>query len=422
MAKSSSQAKYILYARKSTESEDRQVLSIDSQISELKALAEREGLTIVCVMQESRSAKQLGRPVFADMMARIARGEASGILCWKLDRLARNFIDGGQVIEMIQRGVVQHIRSFERSYYPEDNVLLMAVELGMANQFSRDLAVNVKRGLRTKAQMGWYPVQPPLGYMNSKTNEKGSNTILVDPERFRLVRKLWDMMLTGGHAPSALWRIANDEMNLRTRRGLKIVRSNIYRLFTNPFYYGAYEWPRGSGNWYQGKHEPMITPDEYDKVQMLLGTRGRTRLKRRVFAYSGTMKCGECGMSITAELKMKAQKNGNVHQYTYYHCTKKRGPCSQGGIEELALTAQILECLSNLRIPAEFHTWALKWLEHENAKEVETRESVRLARQKAYDQAVRMFDRYTDMRAREELTEEEFRVKKALALKEKARP
>ena len=90
------------------------------------------------------------------MIDRIGRGEASGILCWKLDRLARNFIDGGQVIEMIQRGVVQHIRSFERSYYPEDNVLVMAVELGMANQFSRDLAVNVKRGLRAKAQMGWY--------------------------------------------------------------------------------------------------------------------------------------------------------------------------------------------------------------------------------------------------------------------------
>ena len=120
-----------------------------------------------------------------------------------------------------------------------------------------------------------------------------------------------------------------------------------------------------------------------------------------------------------ASIKVGAE---NRLQYTYYHCTKKRGPCSQGGIEESALTAQILECLSNLRIPAEFHTWALKWLEHENAKEVETRESVRLARQKAYDQAVRMFDRYTDMRAREELTEEEFRVKKALALKEKARP
>ena len=208
------------------------------------------------------------------VMRRLLRWCASGILCWKLDRLARNFIDGGQVIEMIQSGVVRHIRSFERSYYPEDNVLLMAVELGMANQFSRDLAVNVKRGLRAKAQMGWYPVQPPLGYMNSKTNETGSNTILVNLERFPLVRKLWDMMLTGGYTPPALWRIANDEMHLRTRRGLKIARSNMYVLFTNPFYYGSYEWPRGSGNWYQGKHDAMITLEEYEKVQILLGERG----------------------------------------------------------------------------------------------------------------------------------------------------
>ena len=210
-------------------------------------------------------------------------------------------------------------------------------------------------------------------------------------------------------------------MNLRTRRGLKIVRSNMYRLFTNPFYYGAYEWPRGSGNWYQGKHEPMITPNEYDSVQMLLGSRGRPRLKRHVFAYTGTMRCGECGLSITAESRTKVQKNGNVHHYTYYHCTKKRGPCSQGVIEESALRAQIVACLASLQIPAEFHTWALKWLEHENAKEVETREILRAARQKAYDQAVRMLDRYTDMRARDELTEEEYRSKKAGALKEKER-
>jgi site-specific DNA recombinase len=421
MIKSQSQAKYILYARKSTESEDRQVLSIESQIAELKDLARREGLQIVRVMQESRSAKQLGRPIFGEMIERIGRGEASGILCWKLDRLARNFVDGGQVIEMIQRGVIQHIRSFERSYYPEDNVLLMAVELGMANQFSRDLAVNVKRGMRTKAQMGWYPVQPPLGYLNSKSNEKGSNTILVDTERFPAVRRLWDMMLTGGYTPSALWRIANDELNLRTRQGLKIARSNMYRLFTNPFYYGSYEWPRGSGNWYQGKHKPMVTPEEYDRVQTILGINGRPRPKRHVFAFVGMMKCGECGLSITAESRTKIQKNGNVHNYTYYHCTKKRAPCSQGSIEEASLNAQIIECLGSLKIPDEFHRWAMKWLQHENAKEVEIREGVRATRQRAYDQAVRMLDRYTDMRAREELTEEEYRVKKALALKEKAR-
>jgi site-specific DNA recombinase len=124
--------KYFLYARKSTESEDRQVLSIESQINELKGIAAKEGLQIVGVLQESRSAKELGRPVFAELMEKIQRGEADGILCWKLDRLARNFIDGGRIIEAVQRGIITHIRSFERNYYPEDNVLLMAVELGMA--------------------------------------------------------------------------------------------------------------------------------------------------------------------------------------------------------------------------------------------------------------------------------------------------
>src|SRR5436190_1783903 len=103
MKKASKSNRYILYARKSTESDDRQVLSIESQINELKALAARDGLEIVAVLQESRSAKDLGRPVFAEMHERITRGQANGILCWKLDRLARNFIDGGSVIDALQR-------------------------------------------------------------------------------------------------------------------------------------------------------------------------------------------------------------------------------------------------------------------------------------------------------------------------------
>ena len=421
MKKASKTNKFILYARKSTESEDRQVLSIDSQINELKAIAEREGLEIVAVLQESRSAKDLGRPVFAELMDRITRGEANGILCWKLDRLARNFIDGGRVIEALQRGVIAHIRSYERSYLPADNVLLLAVELGMANQYSRDLAVNVSRGLRTKAQMGWYPVQPPLGYLNTKTNMKGSNTIFNDPERFDVVRKLWDMMLTGAYTPPALLKIANEEWGLRTRRDLKMSRSNIYYLFTNPFYYGSFEFPRESGNWYSGAHEPMITIEEYDKVQMLLGRKGRPRPKSHVFAFIGTMKCGECGMAITAEEKTKIQKNGNVHHYIYYHCTKKSGPCTQGSITESKLMGQIVTCLMEMKIPEQFHQWGMKWLELEHAKEVGTRESTRASQQKAYDDAVRKIDRYIEMRAREELSDEEYRERKGTAIREKER-
>ena len=133
------------------------------------------------------------------------------------------------------------------------------------------------------------------------------------------------------------------------------------------------------------------------------------------------MKCGECGMAITAEEKTKSQKNGNVHRYIYYHCTKKGVPCTQGSIEESKLMEQISEKLMKFQFPDQFHQWGMKWLEHENLKEIESREGIRAAQQKSYDEAVQMLDRYSDMRAREELSEEEYRDKKTYWLKEKER-
>ncbi len=422
MSKDAKPIKYFLYARKSTESEDRQVLSIDSQVDELKRIAAREGIHIVGTLIESRSAKTLGRPVFNDLIDRLAAGEANGILCWKLDRLARNFIDGGKIIEMLQHSVIRHIRAFEHSYYPQDNVLLMSVEFGMANQFSRDLAVNVARGMRRKAEMGWYPVQPPIGYLNSKTKGRGKNDIFKDPKNFALVRKLWDFMLTGAYSVPKVWALANDEWGLRTRRDNKVARSTIHYTLTNPFYYGVFEWPRGSGNWYQGSHEPMISMDEYDRMQIILGNKGRPRPKSHAFPFTGIMKCKECGAAITAEEKRKLQQNGNLHQYTYYHCTKRKDPaCTQKCIEEKKLAEQVDEKLAGLIIPDQFHEWAMKWLGQEHEREVESRESIRAAQKKSYDEVVSRLDRYIEMRVRNELTEDEFKEKKNAGLKEKLR-
>ena len=126
--------RYIIYCRKSSEAEDRQVLSIESQISELKKLSERLNLKVIDIFTESQSAKSPGRPLFNEMIKKINQGKADGIICWKLDRLARNPIDGGQVIWMLQEAIIKHIQTFDRGYYPEDNVLLMSVEFGMANQ------------------------------------------------------------------------------------------------------------------------------------------------------------------------------------------------------------------------------------------------------------------------------------------------
>ena len=414
--------KYILYARKSTESEDKQVLSIDSQIDELKRIANLEDLDVIDVVSESRSAKTLGRPVFAEVIERIVSGEANAILCWKLDRLARNFIDGGKIIEMIQHGTIKHIRAFDKSYYPQDNVLVMSVEFGMANQYSRDLAVNVTRGMRRKAEMGWYPVQPPIGYLNSKNRGKGNQIIVKDEIRFELVRKMWDLMLTGKYSVSEVWRQTRDVLRLRGHKGTRVSLSNIYYIFGNPFYYGMYEWPRRSGNWYKGKHEPMITIDEYDRVQFLLGRKGSPRKKTHEFAFTGIMKCGECGAAITAEEKHKHQKNGKSHHYIYYHCTKRVDKnCSQKTLEENKLTDEITEKIHELDLGDHFHDWAMKWLKVEHEGEAETRNNLLTNYQKEYNEIVKRLDRYIEMRADNELTDDEFRDRKTTMLKEKAR-
>lgn len=220
--------KYFLYARKSSESEDRQVASIESQIEVLTEIAKREGLEIVDIISESKSAKAPGRPEFNKMIQGIYRGEAQGIICWKLDRLARNPVDGGQIMWMLQQGIIKHIKTHERSYYPTDNILTMSVEFGMANQFIRDLSENTKRGLRAKAERGWYPAPPPLGYLPHPLKRKGEKEIIKDRERFNLVRKMFDLMLTGIYTTPHSHRTMGIKKSKRKENCQKHYLSNFY--------------------------------------------------------------------------------------------------------------------------------------------------------------------------------------------------
>lgn len=411
--------KFFLYARKSSESEDRQMASIDSQISELQEIADEMNLEIVDSFSESQSAKAPGRPIFNQMLMRIQAGEADGILCWKLNRLARNPIDGGQISWMLQQGVLRQIQTFGRAYYPTDNVIVMAVELGMANQFIRDLSTDTKRGLRAKAERGWYPTFATIGYMSNPLKFKGEKEIIIDKERFALVRKMWDLMLSGKHNPQSIWEIANKEWGLTTRHGNKIARSSVYRIFSDPFYYGEFEYPKGTVH--QGNHQPMITRKEFDKVQFLLG-KVSTRPKAYDFALRGPIFCGECGAMVTAEHKVKRQKNGNVHNYIFYHCTKRKNPdCSQKSIEESALEKQVADVLGKIEIPISFRKWAMSVLREQNKGEIETREKIMTSQRKEYDQVAKKLDNLIDLRAAGEITAEEFTHRKGILAQEKTR-
>jgi site-specific DNA recombinase len=169
---------YFMYCRKSSEAEDRQILSIDSQVTELKRYAARKNIQISSVFTEAKSAKALGRPVFNSMMARLYRGEVDGILCWELDRLARNPVDGGAIIWAMKEHDVKIITPFQTYGQSEENVVWMYLEFGMAQKYVDDLSKNVKRGLRTNAEMGWRPGPTPPGYMN-RVNSEG-HTFVFD--------------------------------------------------------------------------------------------------------------------------------------------------------------------------------------------------------------------------------------------------
>ncbi len=398
--------RYILYARKSTESEDRQVLSIDSQVRELQDYAQEKQLNVVSVQQESRTAKAPGRPVFAEVLQDISRGRADGIVCWKLDRLARNAVDGGSLIWSVDEGKLREIVTPGRTYTNTANdKFFMQLEFGIAKKYVDDLSDNVKRGLRAKLKMGWRPGVAPIGYVN----DLATKTVVPDPERFELVRRMWDHILAGQSPVSVLYT-ANAEWGFRTRtfrrQGNKpLSRSGLYRLLSNPFYYGLVEL---GGDTYAGAHKPMISKDEFDRVQELLGRPNRKHTKRYLFAFTGLIRCGECRALVTAEEKV----NRYGSRYIYYHCTKRRVPCSQKTIRVERLEEQICDALAKIQIDDEFRDWALAYARGVREREARERQGVNQSLAKSRIDAERKVASLLDLRLRGLISDDEYALKK----------
>lgn len=411
--------KYFLYARKSSESEDRQVQSIDDQINRLKKLSNDLGLTIKKVYTEAKSAKKPNnRPIFQEMLERIENGEANGILCWQINRLARNPIDSGKISWLLQQGILKSVQTIDRQYLPEDNVLLFSVESGVANQFILDLSKNTKRGLQSKLEKGWMPNVAPLGYLNDKIE----HTIIKDPERFNLIRKMWDFMLTGNYTVSQILTLATYEWGFKTRKNKKSTNnklslSGIYRIFTNPFYTGLIA--RKDGSEYEGKHEVMVTPEEFDRVQYILGRGGKKRPKTHKFPFTGAIRCGECGCYYTAESHTKLIKSTREYKtFTYYHCTRKKKnfKCTQKtNVKADDLEVMIEKEIEKYTILPEFLEWALDGLNKKNDTEIEDRTKIYEMQHKSLAKTQKELDELTKMRYRQLIDDQTFiKEKKAL--------
>jgi DNA invertase Pin-like site-specific DNA recombinase len=385
--------RYIAYLRKSCESEEKQELSIPAQESEISKLASRLNLTIVGEpYKEAQSAKIPGRPLFSKMMDQIQKHKADGIVCWKLDRLARNPLDGGSIMWALGQGTINEIVTPDRRYTGTgDDKLLMSIIFGMATKYSDDLSDNIKRGNKQAMECGRWPGAPKLGYMR----DRDTMQMIPDPERFPLVKEIWRLVLTGTAPLDVLW-IANNKLGLRTPKrkrcgGQPLGNSRMYQLLHDPFYAGI--MVHGSVT-APGAHQAMITLNDFERVQDII--RGKTRRQPRpksiYFRYRGMIVCGTCGAMVTAQYAT----NRYGKRYTYYRCCRREKRykfCPERCIDEREIERQVTLFLESLVLPP---TWAAEVLKRLDQLEAPNRETVAAAK----DRVRRIVDDNTRRMAR----------------------
>ncbi len=439
--------KYFVYCRKSSESEDKQALSLSSQIEEAEKIKKNNDLLVIGdPFNEARSAKSAGRSVFNDMVSRIEKGEASGIICWKLDRLARNFVDGGKIIDLLQRGIIKKIWTPNGIYLPSDNVLTLAVEFGMANQYVRDLSVNVKRGLERKSKMGYPNGIAHIGYLNDKTEEKGNRGWYEDELRFPLIKQLFEKYLTGMYSVSQLWEIAKNDLQITTPQrkregGKPISLSYMYVLFSNPVYAGFFyaKDQQGVIQKYKlnKKLKRIISEQDYWKIQMMLGKKGRPRPQKRQALYNHFLRDGLNGCATTADhkfqiicsncknkfsyanredcpncsIKIENMKNPKYLNYIFYYSLKEKKDRNirAKGIEERKIEIYLKNIIKeDFSASQELSDWCIKHIDVIKDKELEDQKSVLVAQEKSQEDSKKQLLELMRMRSRNLISEEEF--------------
>jgi site-specific DNA recombinase len=420
MKNDSASNQYYLYARKSTDEDSgKQIHSIEDQIELVNQYASQEGLEIVDTFIESQTAKVPGRPVFDQMISKLENKNSvvSGIVSWHPDRLARNSVDGGRIIYLLDQNLITQLKfpNFWFENTPQGKFMLN-LAFGQSKYYVDSLSKNVERGMRQKAKRGEFPGWAPMGYLNNKATRK----IDLDPTRFKLVKQGLEDFASGKHGVHSLTAFFKSKGVVSKKTG-NLVPSTVHRTLINPFYYGAFVW---AGELYPGIHQPMIKKSTFDKIRLILTSRNRGGNQRNIydFPFKSLLKCGECGRAITAETHTKHYKRTNRSAtYIYYRCTKSAldYKCKQGYISQANLTGQFDRLISSCAWPSSLVKRALS-----TTKALEQNQLGKLLQTKrGLDSQVEELDaninQLIDLHLKGILTQEEFVLKKNQLTKQK---
>ncbi len=379
--------KAVIYARVSSKEQEKEGFSIPAQLKLLNAYAEANAFIVEKEFIDVETAKRSGRAGFSEMMRFLKKAMRTSsetgpvVLVEKTDRLYRNLKDWVTVDELdlaihfVKENVIlsQSSRSSEK--------FMHGIKVLMAKNYIDNLSEETKKGMIEKAEQGLYPSFAPLGYVNVESN--GKRTIAPDPNLSPLIRQLYEWYATGLYSLLELSRKIRENGLSYRKTDAKIPKSAVHKILRNPIYYGRFTW---AGKEYQGKFEPIISKDLYDRVQEVMVDKGnrRTRQQKHDWAFQGLLSCGHCGCAMTAEFKKQ--------RYTYYHCTGFKGKCPEKYVREEEVARQLGEALKAIQLDEEILQWIKSALKDSHESE-ERHHSEALAKfQNHYDKLQKRLD------------------------------
>lgn len=313
--------KCVLYCRVSSREQEETGYSLPSQEKLLKDYADRKGfdvLKIFSVAESASGSKQ--RKVFNEMMAYIDKNKVTNLLCEKVDRLTRNlkeavvgneWVDSNpdRQIHFVKQNLVIHRNA------KSDEKFRWDIEIVLAKKYIANLSEEVKKGQKEKLAQGWFPTRPPIGYKT--IGEKGHKKHIIDSEKAPFIQRMFEIYSSGNYSTHALVDVMYKE-GLRNGSGKKVGKSVLYQLLTNPFYSGKMVW---NGEVSQGKHEPIISKDLFDQVQLKLNRKFKVpSYTKHLPVFKAKLDCGECGGTVTWEIQ-KGHWYGHCNHYK--NCSQK---------------------------------------------------------------------------------------------------
>ncbi len=397
--------KAVLYARVSSKEQEETGYSLPAQEKLLKEYAGRKNFKIAKIYSISESASGKNqRKVFDEMLNFARKNNIKIIICEKVDRLTRNLRDAVRVNEWMNEDSEREI------HFVKENCILTKdskshekfiwnIKVSVAQFYTDNLSEEVKKGQMEKIREGWLPTKPPLGYKT--IGEKGHKIHVIDERVAPLIKKMFELYATGNYSIKKLVQIMYEE-GLRTRGGNKLCKSRLAKLLSDPFYYGGIYW---NGQIYQGKHEPLISKELFDRVQVILKRKGTPKYKKHFPLFRGLIRCDECGGLITWE----------VHKNHWYgHCNRYRNCSQKTWTRQEKVEEQLLPYFDQVTIKNPMLAeWIKKALKESHKEEIEYHNKAIEELKRRYDQIQRrlnlLYDDKLDGRITPEFYEEKFK-------------